>query len=100
MDQRTPNSPARGRIIRSSGWFIPSVSHHADGSSNGINRMCGRDGEAVTDYLFRDPRCTPESRAGRPPEPRTERLGGMLIERDVAVEVAPGEPIYIDVYRP
>jgi predicted acyl esterase len=24
----------------------------------------------------------------------------MLIERDVAVEVAPGEPIYVDVYRP
>ena len=54
----------------------------------------------MTDYLFRPPRCTPESRAGRPPEPRTERLDGMLIERDVAVEVAPGEPIYVDVYRP
>jgi hypothetical protein len=26
----------------------------------------------VTDYLFRPPRCTPESRAGRPPRPRTE----------------------------
>jgi hypothetical protein len=24
----------------------------------------------------------------------------MLIERDIAVEVAPGEPIYVDVYRP
>ena len=54
----------------------------------------------MTEYLFRPPGCTPESRAGRPPRPRTERLGGMLIERDVAVEVAPGEPIYVDVYRP
>jgi len=54
----------------------------------------------MTGYLFRLPWSTPESRAGRPPQPRTEKLRGMLIERDVAVAVAPGETIYIDVYRP
>jgi len=54
----------------------------------------------VTDYLFRPPYHTPESRAGRPPQPRTESLPGMLIDRDVAVTVSPGEPIYVDVYRP
>ncbi|MBO0774764.1 MAG: CocE/NonD family hydrolase, partial [Actinobacteria bacterium] len=54
----------------------------------------------MTTYLFRPPLSMPESRSGRPPEPRTERRPGMLIERDVAVEVAPGEPIYVDVYRP
>jgi hypothetical protein len=51
----------------------------------------------MTDYLFRPPRCAPESRAGAPPRPRVERHDGMLIERDVAAEVAPGEPIYVDV---
>lgn len=51
----------------------------------------------MTDYLFRPPRCTPESRAGLLLRPRTERRGGMLIERDVAVKVAPGEPLYVDV---
>ncbi len=54
----------------------------------------------MTGYLFRPPASTPESRAGRPPRPRTEKLPGMLIDRDMAVEVAPGEPIYVDVYRP
>lgn len=54
----------------------------------------------MTGYLFRPPWDTPEARAGRPPRPRTEKLPGMLIERDVAVEVAPGMPIYVDVYRP
>jgi hypothetical protein len=54
----------------------------------------------MTDYLFREPLCSPESRGGRPPEHRVTREPGMVIERDIAVEVAPGEPIYVDVYRP
>ena len=54
----------------------------------------------MTGYLFRAPWNTPESRSARPPRPRTEKRPGMLIERDVAVDVTPGEPIYIDVYRP
>ena len=54
----------------------------------------------MTGYPFRPPWNTPESRSGRPPRPRTEKLPGMLIERDVAVDVAPGEPIYVDVCRP
>lgn len=54
----------------------------------------------MTDYLFRPPLSTPESRAGRPPERRTERRPGMIIERDIPVEVAPGEPVCVDVYRP
>lgn len=53
------------------------------------------------ELLFRAPRSTPESRAGRPPNPRTEQRPGMVIERDVAVPVgASGERIYVDVYRP
>jgi len=54
----------------------------------------------VTDYIFRPPCNTPESRAGQPPRPRTEKLPGMLIDRDVAVMVSPGEPMHVDVYRP
>jgi uncharacterized protein len=54
----------------------------------------------MTDYLFRAPRCSPRSRGGRPPEPRVEHAPGMVIERDVAVNLVPGEPIYVDVYRP
>ena len=34
----------------------------------------------MTGYLFRSPWSTPESRAGQPPRPRTEKLPGMLIE--------------------
>lgn len=52
------------------------------------------------DYLFRDPCSTPESRAGTPPDPRTERRPGMIIERDVAVVVGDGRTIWVDVYRP
>ncbi|SOD98791.1 CocE/NonD family hydrolase [Blastococcus haudaquaticus] len=53
------------------------------------------------DLLFRAPRSTPESRAGRPPRYRTEQRPGMVIEWDVAVPVgAAGELIYVDVYRP
>ena len=53
------------------------------------------------DLLFRAPRSTPESRAGRPPRYRREERPGMVIERDVAVPVGPsGERIYVDVYRP
>ena len=54
----------------------------------------------MTHYLFRPPLSAPEARAGHPPEPRTEHRPGMIIERDIAVEVAPGEPVYVDVYRP
>ncbi len=54
----------------------------------------------MTDYLFREPLCSPRARGGRPPEHRVTREPGMVIERDIAVEVAPGEPIYVDVYRP
>ncbi|MYS90098.1 MULTISPECIES: hypothetical protein [Streptomyces] len=54
----------------------------------------------MTDYLFRAPLSTPESRAGHPPRPRVERRKGMLIERDIAVEVSPGLHVYVDVYRP
>jgi uncharacterized protein len=54
----------------------------------------------MTEYLFRAPFCSPQSRGGRPPEYRVEREPGMVIELDIAVDVAPGEPIYVDVYRP
>jgi predicted acyl esterase len=54
----------------------------------------------VTDYVFRAPLSAPASRAGRPPVRRTERRPGMIIERDVAVQVAPGERLFVDVYRP
>ncbi|MEU6147467.1 CocE/NonD family hydrolase [Streptomyces sp. NPDC047081] len=54
----------------------------------------------MTEYLFRTPLSSPESRGGVPPRDRLERRPGMLIERDVAVEVAPGEHVYVDVYRP
>ena len=54
----------------------------------------------MTGYVFRPPYAAPESRAGRPPRPRTETHPGMLIDRDVAVPVSPGEPLYADVYRP
>ncbi|NEK85122.1 CocE/NonD family hydrolase [Blastococcus saxobsidens] len=53
------------------------------------------------DLLFRAPRSTPESRAGRPPEYRREHRPGMVIERDIAVRVGgSGEHVYVDVYRP
>ena len=51
-------------------------------------------------YLFRGPRSTPGSRAGRPPEPRTETRPGMVIDRDVAVLTGSGATIWVDVYRP
>ena len=51
-------------------------------------------------YLFRGPRNTPASRAGRPPEPRTETRPGMVIDRDVAVLTGSGATIWVDVYRP
>ena len=51
-------------------------------------------------YLFRGPRSTPQARAGRPPEPRTETRPGMLIDRDVAVVTGSGATMRVDVYRP
>jgi predicted acyl esterase len=57
--------------------------------------------EKKTEYLFRAPRSTPESRGGRPPEPRVEHRPGMVIERDVAVPFGDeGSVMYVDVYRP
>lgn len=53
-----------------------------------------------TPYLFRPPRSTPESRGGRPPEPRTENVDGMIIERDVTVATEAGRTVIADVYRP
>jgi hypothetical protein len=55
---------------------------------------------SVSGYLFRGPRNTPESRAGRPPEPRTETRPGMVIDRDVAVLTGSGATIRVDVCRP
>jgi predicted acyl esterase len=53
------------------------------------------------DLIFRAPRSTPESRAGRPPEYRVERRPGMVIERDIAVPVGPdADVVFVDVYRP
>jgi predicted acyl esterase len=51
-------------------------------------------------YLFRGHRHAPEERGGRPPQQRTERLPGMVIERDVAVAASSGAVIRVDVYRP
>ena len=51
-------------------------------------------------YLFRGPRNAPESRAGRPPEPRSETRPGLVIDRDVAVVTGSGATIRVDVYRP
>jgi predicted acyl esterase len=53
-----------------------------------------------TPYLFRGPRSTPESRAGKPPAPRTESADGMIIERDVEVVAESGRSIQADIYRP
>ena len=55
---------------------------------------------SMSGYLFRGPRNTPGSRAGRPPEPRTETRPGMVIDRDVAVLTGSGATIRVDVYRP
>ncbi|MBO0702652.1 MAG: CocE/NonD family hydrolase, partial [Candidatus Dormibacteraeota bacterium] len=39
--------------------------------------------------------------AGHPPvEPRTDRVDGMLVERDAAVAMRDGVRIWVDVYRP
>lgn len=51
-------------------------------------------------YPTRPPRSTPESRHGRPPRPRTEKLPGMLIDRDVEVATRAGRTVQADVYRP
>jgi predicted acyl esterase len=52
------------------------------------------------EYSFRPPRSTPESRHGKPPQPRTETLPGMLIDRDVEIATRAGHTVQADVYRP
>lgn len=54
----------------------------------------------MSDLIFRSPLMTPESRGGSAPHPRTEPFAAGVVDRDVAVEVAPGERIRVDVYRP
>jgi hypothetical protein len=57
--------------------------------------------DTTTEYLFRGPRSTPESRGGRPPEHRFENRPGMVIEKDIAVPYGTdGHVMYVDVYRP
>ena len=57
--------------------------------------------DATTEYLFRGPRSTPESRGGRPPGHRFENRPGMVIEKDIAVPYGDqGHVMYVDVYRP
>jgi len=50
-------------------------------------------------YSFRPPRSTPESRRGKPPQPRTETMPDMLIDRDVEVVTRAGHTVQADVYR-
>src|SRR5205085_1697131 len=51
--------------------------------------------------IWRAPRSTPESRAGRPPEHRFENRPGMVVEKDIAVPFgSEGHVLYVDVYRP
>ena len=54
----------------------------------------------IQNHSFREPRSTPESRGGTPPEPRVERRPGMIIDRDVAVVTGSGRTVRADVYRP
>jgi predicted acyl esterase len=51
------------------------------------------------EMVFRAP--TPPDRGGYPGfNPRTEKVGGMIIDYDVAVTMRDGKRIYIDLYRP
>lgn len=51
-------------------------------------------------YSFRPPRSTPESRHGVPPQPRTETVDDMLIDRDVEILTRAGRSVQADIYRP
>lgn len=52
------------------------------------------------EYVFRDPRSTPESRGAQPLNPREEKREDMLIQRDVVVPTAAGRTVVADIYRP
>lgn len=51
-------------------------------------------------YRFRPPLAAPEERGGNPPSPSVTVENGILIERDVAVEMRDGVCIFVDVFRP
>jgi predicted acyl esterase len=52
------------------------------------------------DYRFRPPTRRPEDNGAPPPRYRRDTADGMIIERDVAVPVRGGVPVYADVFRP
>jgi predicted acyl esterase len=51
-------------------------------------------------YRFRSPTGRPEDRAAAAPRYRRDTADGMIIERDVAVQVRGGITIFADVFRP
>ncbi len=52
-------------------------------------------------YRFRPPLAHPSEKGAEPPRyRRTELEGGILFERDVAVEMPDGATIHVDVFRP
>ena len=51
-------------------------------------------------YRFRSPTGTPEERLAAPPRYRREVKDGMIIERDVRVELRDGVHVYADIFRP
>lgn len=52
------------------------------------------------EYRFHEPLARPEERGGKPPAYRRSLEGGMLAERDLAVQMRDGVEIYIDLFRP
>ncbi|MCB1436271.1 MAG: CocE/NonD family hydrolase [Rhodobiaceae bacterium] len=52
------------------------------------------------EYRFRAPLGAPRDKGAEPPAFRREVVGGMLIERDVAVPLRDGTVIYLDLFRP
>lgn len=51
-------------------------------------------------YIFRGPVGKPEDKKATPPEYRRTIENGMVIERDLAVEMRDGVKIYINLFRP
>ncbi|MFT8246043.1 CocE/NonD family hydrolase [Roseomonas sp. BN140053] len=51
-------------------------------------------------YRFRPPHGRPEDLGGRAPEYRRTEEGGVLIERDLPVQLRDGTTIFIDLFRP
>ena len=51
-------------------------------------------------YRFRPPTGTPEERSATPPRYRREVKDGMIIERDVRVDLRGGVHVYADIFRP